>query len=182
MREIELHQNELSGSLPVDIFHLENIERLAVQSNSLTGLIPTDFDNLQNAAFISLSHNSFKGRIPQEIKSLSKLEFLHLHNNLLTGIAPNMPWLREIGQMLGETNRYITDCGDPSYLLANPISCPSCTLYCNSDTLCQENKLMNATQALAPDWVDKRIQEVRETLSSPPFEIKKQYLRQWKII
>ena len=139
MREIELHHNKLSGSLPLDIFHLENIEVLNIRSNSLTGLIPTDIGNLQNATFISLSHNSLKGRIPPQFESLSKLEYLHLHNNLLTGKAPNMPWLREIGNMLGDTNRYITDCGDPSFLLENPISCPSCTLCCNSDALCQEN-------------------------------------------
>ena len=33
-----------------------------------------------------------------------------------------------------------------------------------------DEQLMNAMQALAPDWVDERIEEVRATLSSPQFQ------------
>lgn len=141
VREIHLHQNNLSGSLPVEIFNLRKIERFEVQSNHFTGLIHEEISNLQSATFISLSHNSFKGEIPEEIEKMKNLEFLHLHDNLLTGTAPNMPWLRELGKELGEHERYITDCGSPWYSLPHPLSCPSCTLCCNSDGLCQENKV-----------------------------------------
>lgn len=141
MREIKFDQNSLTGSIPREMFNLQNIERLEVQANALTGLIHTHIGKLQSATFISLSHNALKGRIPSEIAKLRNLQFLHLHANLLTGRAPHMPWLRELGAVFGDHERYITDCGMPWYSLANPLDCPSCTLCCNSDEMCQENRV-----------------------------------------
>ena len=141
IREIHLDQNSLSGNLPSEIFNLKHMERLALQSNSFTGTLPTEIGNLENAIFMSLSHNFLKGIIPKELERLNKIEYLHLHDNFLTGIAPDISRLNEIGKSSGDLERYITDCGDPSYLLTEPVSCTSCTLCCNSDKLCQENKV-----------------------------------------
>ena len=74
------------------------------------------------------------------MESLNKIEYIHLHNNFLTGTAPYIPKLKHLGESSGELERYITDCGDPSYSLAKPLSCSSCTLCCNSDGLCQKNR------------------------------------------
>lgn len=125
----------------MEMFNLEHIEQLGMQSNSFTGTIPTEIGNLSNAKFISLSHNLLKGIMPKELESLSKLEYLHLNDNFLTGTAPNMPRLQELGKISGKLDRYITDCGKPSFLLARPLSCASCTLCCNSDQMCQENRI-----------------------------------------
>ena len=141
IREIHFDQNSLSGNLPSEMFNLQHIERLAIHSNTFTGTIPAEIGNLKNAMFISLSHNFLKGVIPKELERLSKIKFLHLHDNLLTGTAPEMPRLKELGQSLDLPGRYITDCGNPSFLLAEPVSCTSCTLCCNSDKLCQENRV-----------------------------------------
>ena len=141
MREIKLYQNALSGSIPKEIFNLKNLERFEVQSNFLIGMIPTEIGKCESATFISLSHNFLKGTIPKEIENLQKIQYLHLYDNFLTGAAPHLPKLKELGKSTGELERYITDCGDPSFLLANPIDCPSCTLCCNSNKMCQENKI-----------------------------------------
>ena len=141
MREILFRQNSLSGPLPPQIFTLEHIEHLDLQSNSFVGTIPPQIGNIKTVSHISLSHNFFKGSIPKELDRLSKIEYLHLHDNFLTGTAPFIPRLRELGSSTGEVERYITDCGDRSHVLPNPVICPSCTLCCNSDNLCQENKI-----------------------------------------
>ena len=141
MREIYLHRNVLSGGIPKEIFNLKHIERFNINSNILVGTIPNEIGMWENATFISLSHNNLKGVIPMELENLDKIEYLHLFHNFLTGLAPNIPRLKELGTSSNDLERYITDCGDPSFLLANPIVCPSCTLCCNSNDMCQENRV-----------------------------------------
>ena len=141
LQTIKLHQNAFAGSLPVEMFHLTNTQRLELQSNLLTGLIPSQIGLLQNATYIKLNHNKLQSSIPTEIETLTNIEYLHLHVNLLTGVAPHLPELRQLGKQLGQPERYITDCGSPWYTLSAPLSCPSCTTCCNSDEMCQQNRV-----------------------------------------
>ena len=141
LQTIKLHQNAFSGSLPVEMFHLTNVQRLELQSNLLTGLIPTEIRHLKKATYITLNHNKLQSSIPTEIETLTNIEVLHLHANLLTGVAPHLPQLRLLAKQQGQQERYITDCGSPWYSLAAPLSCSSCTLCCNSDEMCQENRV-----------------------------------------
>lgn len=139
MKEIKLNENKLSGSLPLEMFNLVNIEVLEIQSNALTGQIPTEVGHLLNAKFIAMSHNFLKGLIPREFENLGKIEFLHLHDNWLFGEAPNMERLSTLFVELQDNERYIADCGDPSFALAEQLSCPTCSMCCNSLKFCQEN-------------------------------------------
>lgn len=141
LKILKLNQNSFSGSLPAYIFNAKSIEIFQVQSNSLTSSIPTTIGYLQKALVIGMNHNSFKGQIPEAFESLEQLEFLHLHSNQLTGQAPSFPHLLK----LGERERYTSDCGNPFYKLANPISCETCTTCCNSDGMCQDNRIRPVT-------------------------------------
>merc|ERR1719162_476796 len=127
MRVIELQENKLSGSIPNTLFDLSHIETLMLQSNQLTGSIPTLIGLVINATVIGLNHNNIKGTIPAELTGLKNLQRVHLHQNELTGTAPN------IG-----IESFITDCGQPSYLLSSPLKCDSCTMCCNSERKCQK--------------------------------------------
>merc|ERR1719162_1271059 len=129
MRVLELEENKLSGSIPNALFELSDIETLMLQSNQLTGSIPTLIGLFVNAIVIGLNHNNIKGTIPAELTDLKNLQRVHLHQNELTGIAP------KIG-----IESFITDCGQPSYLLSSPLKCDSCTMCCNSERQCRENK------------------------------------------
>merc|ERR1712194_700676 len=80
-----------------------------------------------NATVIGLNHNNIKGTIPAELTDLKNLEKIHLHQNELTGTAPEI-----------DIESFITDCGQPSYLLSSPLKCDSCTMCCNSERKCQE--------------------------------------------
>ena len=131
LTHLYLHQNKITGSIPTNVFDLEQIEELMLQSNRLTGSIATKVGNLVHMKKLVLSHNGLKGNIPLEIGKLDLLEMLHLNHNQLTGVAPKFGSKKAIN--------YITDCGFPSYALpSNQLSCPSCTMCCNSDGECQE--------------------------------------------
>ena len=131
LKKAMFNRNRLVGSIPKEIFDASQIEVLMLQSNSLTGIIPTQVGNLENATQILLNHNSLKGSIPQTINNLKKIQYLHLHNNQLTGRAPEMIFASK------DRHNFITDCGDPSYLLEKELECESCTICCNSEGVCQ---------------------------------------------
>lgn len=129
LKVFKMNENFLSGSLPLELFNASKIEIFMVQGNSLTGIIPTEIGNFQELRRISMAHNNFKGRIPKELEKIPTMDLVHLHDNRLDGTTPNLNVLEH----------YITDCGDPFYLLQSPLVCPSCTICCNSDQRCQTN-------------------------------------------
>lgn len=137
LEELKLNENKFSGHIPSHIFNASKIEVLKLQSNTLAGSIPTQVGALSHARIISFSHNSLQGTIPTEFEMLKNLEYLHLNNNLLTGVAPELKFSRRV------PNAYVADCGDPSFLLADELTCHSCTMCCNSEDKCQKNLSMN---------------------------------------
>jgi len=141
LKVLKLNQNALSGSLPAFIFNAKNIEYFQVQSNFLTGSIPNTIGNLKGALFMGMNHNFFKASIPETFEKLDQIKYLHLHSNHLTGQAPSFPHLSK----LGERERYTSDCGLPSFELAKSITCETCTTCCNSDGMCQANRIWPIT-------------------------------------
>lgn len=88
VREIELSNKKLSGSLPLDsICQLPSLEKLSFGFNLLHGIITEDLKNCTNLKYLDLGNNVFAGSIP-DISSLSKLEHLHLNNSGFSGIFP----------------------------------------------------------------------------------------------
>lgn len=135
LRVLKVNENKLSGSIPLGMFNASQIEVLMLRSNAFTGSIPTQVGILANSRIISMSHNLFKGTIPTELQNLKMIEYIHLHQNQLTGTAPKL----EFAQI--RPNTFITDCGDPSFSLPSPLICSSCTMCCNSEKKCQQNKV-----------------------------------------
>ena len=129
---IDLSENELTGSIPFEMCHSSSLRSLLLQTNKLTGNIPSEVAMLQNLTTVSLSYNRLKGKIPSELVSLQNIQIIHLHNNELTGAAPGIQTVNE-----GLKLHYITDCGNPSFHLANPLTCDTCTTCCNYDGMCQ---------------------------------------------
>ena len=139
---IRLHQNKISGSIPMEIFGLSNIKVLMLRSNRLIGIIASEIGNLKNATIISLNHNLLQGELPKEIGFLEQLEILHIHFNRIIGSTPAMIFKNK------EPNTYISDCGNPMFLLPGVLECESCTICCNSDGFCQEKDKWKA-----PIWL-----------------------------
>ena len=83
--ELNLSDNNLTGSIPAELGNLDNLEALVFAYNSLTGSIPSELGNLGNLRLLELAHNSLTGPIPSELGSLDNLGTLWLAHNSLTG-------------------------------------------------------------------------------------------------
>lgn len=99
--EIVLRENELLGSIPVELGNLPALKYLDLYDNLLTGSIPTELANLFSLISLSLTSNRLTGDIPSELGNLASLEKLWLSSNKLNGNIPpelgNLSALQELG-------------------------------------------------------------------------------------
>ncbi|XP_022680049.1 receptor-like protein 2 [Setaria italica] len=82
-------QNNLSGTIPDEVFNASLLEHLSLPNIGLEGKF--DGENvikLQNLAVIDLGGNQFSGKIPDSIGQLKRLQELHLDCNNLSGELP----------------------------------------------------------------------------------------------
>ena len=86
---IGLANNNLNGSIPVEIGDLTALERILLSGNTLTGEIPSSIGDLTALEKLSLYNNALTGEIPSSIGDLTALESLHLSYNDLTGEIPS---------------------------------------------------------------------------------------------
>lgn len=88
---LELHatDNDLTGTLPNDIFRLSNLREVYLNFNRFTGRIPTDIKRMSKLEKLYLFHNRLEGQIPAAIGSLVGIKDLVLSGNAFTGTLPN---------------------------------------------------------------------------------------------
>ncbi len=86
--ELSLNDNNLQGTIPVELGQLNNLTKLNLSSNQLTGNLPKDLEQLNNLAELNLSKNQISGNIPTELGRLANLDSLILAFNKLTGEIP----------------------------------------------------------------------------------------------
>ena len=101
--ELQLNNNDLTGSIPPEIGNLTNLTYLNLRSNDLTGSIPTEIGNLTNLTNLGLYGNDLTGSIPSEIGNLTYLISLYLSSNQLTGSIPS-----EIGNLTNLTDLFLS--------------------------------------------------------------------------
>ena len=108
VNSINLTGRGLTGTLPVDIRNLQNLESLVLTNNDLTGNIPEELNNLNQLRFLDLGNNLFSGSIPRSLGSIQSLEKIWIYSNSnLTGGIPkelgNLSKLQEL-HLWGNTN------------------------------------------------------------------------------
>jgi len=72
------------------VYSVENTTELDLYNNQLTGSIPPEVGNLTNLTYLNLGNNQLTGSIPPEIGNLTNLTGLGIHDNQLTGDIPNI--------------------------------------------------------------------------------------------
>nr|GME00984.1 systemin receptor SR160-like [Ipomoea batatas] len=87
MEEIDLSSNQLSGSIPGELFSMKRLQNLYLQENMLSGEIPTPMV-AHSLEEIDLSSNQLNGSIPGELFSMKRLRNLYLQENMLSGEIP----------------------------------------------------------------------------------------------
>ena len=83
---LDLSQQNYTGTIPIQqIIMLTSLNVINLGGNLYTGSIPTELFLLQNLTMILLHDNLLTGQLPQELSSLIILETLDLSNNSLSG-------------------------------------------------------------------------------------------------
>ncbi|GAA0150751.1 hypothetical protein LIER_09618 [Lithospermum erythrorhizon] len=85
---VQLDKNQLSGSIPLQVGNLKNLQSFFLWGNSVSGTIPHTFGNCTELYALDLSKNKLTGTIPEEIFNLRKLSKLLLLGNALIGGLP----------------------------------------------------------------------------------------------
>ncbi|KAJ6877009.1 MDIS1-interacting receptor like kinase 2-like [Populus alba x Populus x berolinensis] len=85
---LNLKNNSLYGTIPLEIGLLTNLNVLYLDKNNLTGLIPSSIGNLRNLSFLNIAENNLSGFVPRVIGQLESLVELSLHSNNLNGSLP----------------------------------------------------------------------------------------------
>mmetsp|Transcript_695 Transcript_695/g.1099 ORF Transcript_695/g.1099 Transcript_695/m.1099 type:complete len:413 (-) Transcript_695:118-1356(-) len=87
--EVLLSDVSLQGSIPSEIGHLKQLERLDLSSNTITGSLPNTLGNLRNLKYLSLPWNRISGSIPSTLGNLNNLQLMDLEKNSISGTIPS---------------------------------------------------------------------------------------------
>ena len=88
VREIDLRENNLVGSLPEALSNLRNLSYLEMRGNHITGGLPSWLTRMVSLGTLGLGGNPLGGSIPEHIGDLVNLESLSLYDDGLTGCIP----------------------------------------------------------------------------------------------
>ena len=90
-RDLRIHANRLSGTLPIELSYVHPMKELSLWDNQISGTLPPSIGDLGDLHDMSLSYNSISGSLPTEL-------------GLLTGMtyalcAPPRPALCRVAQL-----------------------------------------------------------------------------------
>ncbi|MDO5971993.1 immunoglobulin domain-containing protein [Flavivirga aquimarina] len=100
LTELYLDNNQLNSTIPSQLGNLSNLTRLLLRNNQLTGSIPSQLGSLSNLIVLDLGANGLEGNIPVQLGNLTNLGGLNLGlNNLEGDIPPELGTLLNLEQL-----------------------------------------------------------------------------------
>lgn len=106
LRVLFLFDNPIGGTIPSAIGQLTSLEALILDRTNIGGTIPPSIGALSRLRDLEIGGTKVSGAIPREIGQLAALEELHLDGNDLSGTIPP-----EIGQLRNLTDLDLVDNG-----------------------------------------------------------------------
>ena len=89
LRNLFVHSNQLTGSLPSGTWTLKNLENIDLRNNALDGTLSTSIGLLKNLSSLIINKNMHTGTIPSELGLLGEsLTTLNLSENHFQGTLP----------------------------------------------------------------------------------------------
>ncbi|KAI3519851.1 hypothetical protein L1887_09068 [Cichorium endivia] len=85
---LNLSQNNLFGSLPIEVGELKLLTSLDLSDNNLSGNIPSSLGGCTSLVFLNLRGNLFRGTVPSSLSSMRGISTLDLSHNNLSGQIP----------------------------------------------------------------------------------------------
>lgn len=85
---LQLYNNNLTGTIPLQIRELNRLHTLYLDGNNLHGPISNTIAFLNELRALDLSYNQFTERIPFTLSRLTNLRYLNLNNNQLRDTLP----------------------------------------------------------------------------------------------
>ncbi len=86
MTNFNVNHNQISGTLPLSVMEMTNLQYLQLSENRLYGTLPPTLGSLPKLEFLYLNNNNFMGEIPKELTpSTTKLAEVWLQDNMLSG-------------------------------------------------------------------------------------------------
>lgn len=85
---LDLAQNSLNGTLPVNIGNLANLNELRLSDNKFSGSIPDSIGLCLSIEYIYLQHNMLNGSVPSSLSALKAIQDLDFSSNNLSGRIP----------------------------------------------------------------------------------------------
>ncbi len=104
LEELNLGSNRISGEIPATIGKLEYLGKLNLSDNRISGEIPATLGQMSKLVVMDLGSNDLSGEIPPELGRLAQLEHLFLDNNQLTGVPPS-----ELGNLANLRGLFLQD-------------------------------------------------------------------------
>ncbi|MCH8537695.1 MAG: hypothetical protein LAT66_07990, partial [Alkalimonas sp.] len=89
LRVLNLSGNSLIGSIPVSLVSLSALQQLDLSQNGLSGQLPTGIHQLQSLQQLLLAQNELSGSLPAAVGELASLQWLDLSDNFLQGTLPD---------------------------------------------------------------------------------------------
>ncbi|THU71313.1 hypothetical protein C4D60_Mb04t00100 [Musa balbisiana] len=99
--------NGIHGPIPKEIGNITSLKLLLLNGNHIYGSLPDEIGNLYNLNRLQIDQNQISGSIPKSFANLSKIKHLHMNNNLLSGqIPPELSRLPILYHFLADNNNF----------------------------------------------------------------------------
>ncbi|NQT27365.1 choice-of-anchor D domain-containing protein [candidate division KSB1 bacterium] len=119
LQKLNLSFNQINGAIPPQISLLDFLTNLNLGNNQMQGSIPPEIGQL-NLVELSLLGNQLEGPIPPEIGNLSQLNTLNLSsNNLIGSIPPQLGNLTNLTSLILRRNQLSGDIPDQIWNMLN---------------------------------------------------------------